>query len=251
MTLACPDSTDLAALPPGYGQYLGYVDGQWITVPELRKRFPAARIIGLTVTAAPLDATGIDCEPGNPDAAQSADWAAAKLAAVPGSRPVIYASVIGEPGYGMAAVLGELAKRGIARNQVRLLTAHYGHGEHICGPGTCGLLSTEADGTQWTDKFPGAGGALVDMSALRDDFFGVPTWTEAIVQQLPTVQQGMTGEGVRTAQGALVARHHEIAVDGIFGTETATAVRVEQSQAHIAVDGIVGQHTWPVLLGIA
>lgn len=250
MTLAMPDSINVAALPAGYGQYLGYADGNWPTAAELAHRFPAARRVILTVTGNTLECDGIDCEPQNPDARSSAAWAARKITTAPGFKPVIYASVTGTPGYGMPDVLHELAAHGIPRSSVRLLSAHYGAGEHICGPSTCNLISTPMDGTQWTDSYL----PNVDMSALSDGFFGTvpaPTWTEKIVQQLPTVQQGMTGEAVRTAQGALVARHHEIAIDGIFGTETATAVRTAQSQAHIAVDGVVGQQTWPVLLGVA
>jgi hypothetical protein len=55
---------------------------------------------------------------------------------------------------------------------VRLMTAHYGAGNHICGPATCNLVTVAADGTQWRDNAPGAGGSLVDESVLLDDFFG-------------------------------------------------------------------------------
>ena len=64
---------------------------------------------------------------------------------------------------------------------------------------------------------------------------------------------------VARVQGLLVACGHDIGssgphadgIDGVFGPETASAVRVMQSQAHITVDGVVGPQTWPVLLGIA
>lgn len=264
MTLAMPDSITPADLPPKYGQYLGYVDGKWPTVDDLRAAFPGAHIVGLTVTAATLNADGIDCEPGNPDAASAASWVADKLH-VSSGRPIIYASVIGSPGYGIPDVISELDLLGIAPGRVRLLAAHYGWkndanhadpaNEHICGPDTCKASGLPMDGTQWTDQFRTATGAAIDMSALRDDFFGSAppplTWTETLVQQLPTVQEGDTGEGVRTAQAALVARHYAPAIDGIFGPITRDYVRHAQQSAHIAVDGIVGQQTWPVLLGIA
>jgi hypothetical protein len=58
-----------------------------------------------------------------------------------------------------------------ARAAVRLWSAHYGLGEHICGPNSCGQLSIDADGTQWTST---AMGRNLDQSLLRTDFFGVP-----------------------------------------------------------------------------
>lgn len=76
------------------------------------------------------------------------------------------------------------------------------------------------------------------------------TFTELIVQELPTIQKGATGEPVRTAQSLCVARHHTIAIDGVFGTATESAVKAIQNGAHITADGIVGPQTWPVLMGV-
>ena len=272
MTLAMPDSIRSLDLPASYPAYLGYVDGFWPTIhgytddngtyqPPLAKLFPAAHLIGLTVTGSTLAADGIDCEPGNPDAASAAGWAGRKLGAAPGFRPVIYASVIGTPGYGMHDVLAHLGTLGIPRNSVRIHTAHYewktGTGadpanQHICGPGSCGLLPVAADGTQWTDVWPG-NSQVVDLSTLRDDFFGPPplTWTEKLVQQLPTLAQGSTGYHVRTVQFECGQQGHPTAVDGIYGTATAASVRAVQSAHHLAVDGVTGPQTWPVLLGVA
>src|SRR5262249_56233890 len=86
-----------------------------------------------------------------------------------GDGAMWYASVSNMTSSG--GVLPQLTARGIARSQVRLLSAHYGAGEHICGPGTCGLMSVDADGTQWTDQARGNGGSVIDASVLRDDFF--------------------------------------------------------------------------------
>lgn len=255
MTLAMPDSIRVNDLPPGYPAYLGYADGQWPTAQALAERFPTAHRVILTVTGTHFEADGIDIEPGNPSARDAAFWAEAKFTRQPGFRPVLYASVIGEPGYGMGEVLAELAARGIDRGRVRLLSAHYGAGEHICGPRTCGEISTDMDGTQWTNAARGLGGSVIDMSALRDDFFTGSTvlnWTEKMVRELPVVWQGMTGEAVRTVQGLCVARGWtSLVVDGVFGSRTEAAVRSEQMRGRVAVDGVVGPQTWPVLLGIA
>ena len=257
MTWAMPDSINVNDLPPGYSAYLGYADGNWPNAQALAERFPQARRIILTVTGTHLEADGVDIEPGNPDAPAGADWCARKLAAAPDSRPVLYASVAGVPGYGMGDVLRELGARGIAPARVRLLSAHYGAGEHVCGPATCKLVSIGMDGTQWTDAFAGVGGRLVDMSLLHADFFTAlpaPTVTETIVRELPLVRQGMTGEVVRTVQGLCNARDRQgmpLKIDGVFGWRTQAAVEFLQVDAHISQDGVVGPQTWPVLLGIA
>jgi len=171
MTLAMPDSIYPANLPPGYPAYLGYVDGHWPTYSQLETMFPAAYLIGLTVTGSTYHADGIDVEPGNPDAAHGAQWAAEKLNRTPASRPVIYASTVGTPGYGMVDIIPHLASLQVPLTKVRLLSAHYTSAAHICGPGTCGLISHPMDGTQWTDKHPGNSGSLIDMSVLLDSFF--------------------------------------------------------------------------------
>jgi len=250
--LHMPDSVRPRTLPFGYGQYLGYADGKYITAPALRELFPAARLVILTVTGRTLDADGIDCEPGNPDARAAVEWVVSKLATLPSQRPVIYAD-LGSPGYRMADILQEMELHRIARLAVRLLSAHYGHGPHVCGPLSCGQIDIEMDGTQWTNDFTGIG-ANVDMSLLRDDFWGpvppVPAWQEAMMQALPVVKLGSQGEQVRTVQGLCNARHVACTVDGEFGPDTQAAVETVQS-GKVPVDGVVGPQTWPVLMGVA
>lgn len=261
MTIAMPDSVSVADLPDGYDAYLGYTDGRFATAMTLRARFPAAELVLLTVTGEAPGATvhgarvslGTDAEPGDLNAASAARWAAAEKL---GEFPVIYASVQGAAGFGMHDVLAELAAAGIGRDEVRLLSAHYGSGPHICGPASCRLIDTEMDGTQWTSQFETAGmsGAtsFVDMSMLADNFFGLPqSETERLVTELGTVRQGMIGEAVRTVQGLCCARLGTLKVDGLFGPVTVTAVRTIQGRAHITADGIVGPQTWAVLLGVA
>lgn len=252
MTISMPDSIYTASLPGGYRAYLGYADGNWPTAAKIPPLFPGARVLSLTVLAGTLAADGVDVEPGNPNAASGAAWISRKLASAPASHPVAYADLASD-GYSMSDVLTELGRLGIARPKVRLLTAHYTGKAHICSPAACGTSFT-ADGTQWTNSFPGAGGSSIDMSLLNDDFFGatapVTSPAEDIMQQLPVVKQGQSGDAVRTVQALCGARGHATAVDGAFGPATVTAVKAVQTSAKIGVDGIVGPQTWPALLGV-
>lgn len=64
----------------------------------------------------------------------------------------------------------------------------------------------------------------------------------------PLMQEGSTGEDVRTVQYLLNAQGAALVVDGIFGPLTAGAVSAFQSAHGLAADGIVGDHTWPALI---
>jgi hypothetical protein len=258
MTIAMPDSVTVANLPDGYPAYLGYIDGRYNTAAELAKRFPAAELVLLTVDGSTRAAhgakvdPGVDSELGNLTAAGAVDWVMSAPTA--GLRPVIYASVIGSSGYGMPAVLHAMKVWGLERQEVRLLSAHYGDGPHICGPATCRLIDVPMDGTQWTTMFKGLNGSDVDMSMLADDFFGPPqSETERLVRELGIVRQGMTGEAVKTVQALCNARapHPVLTIDGVFGPSTHGVVVAIQQSAHLALDGVVGPLTWPVLLGVA
>ena len=64
----------------------------------------------------------------------------------------------------------------------------------------------------------------------------------------PLVQQGSTGEDVRTVQYLLTAQGHPTGVDGDFGPLTKIAVEAFQSSRGLGADGIVGPQTWPQLI---
>ena len=84
------------------------------------------------------------------------------------------------------SVLAVLGQAGIARARARLWTAHFGLGEHICGPHTCGALSIDADGTQWTSS---ARGLVLDQSLLLDNFFAPAPPTNQPLRR-PNCNQG-------------------------------------------------------------
>lgn len=79
----------------------------------------------------------------------------------------------------------------------------------------------------------------------------VENWMEAVINSLPTLHLGQTGEHVETLQGLLIARSHpEIKVNGVFGDSTMEAVKEVQDWGGLVPDGIVGPKTWPVLLRV-
>jgi len=248
MTLAMPDSVNVADLPGGYPAYLGYADGAFANAAQLRAAFPAARLVLLTVTGGTLECDGADVEKGDLEPDSAALWAKHKLAAYPQSRPVLYASI-----GSMMDVIIALGAEGVAPASVRLLSAHWGDGPHICGPDSCRLIGADMDGTQWTSQFKGLNASDIDMSMLQEDFFGTMTGeTEKMVNELGTVRQGDTGEAVKTVQALCNARLNDtLAIDGVFGGQTLSAVKFLQSSNKLKVDGVVGLKTWPVLLGVA
>jgi len=64
----------------------------------------------------------------------------------------------------------------------------------------------------------------------------------------PLVRRGDKVFPVRSLQQLLRARNHPVAVDGVFGPETESAVKAFQQSRGLAADGIVGPNTWPKLV---
>lgn len=63
----------------------------------------------------------------------------------------------------------------------------------------------------------------------------------------PKLRYGSRGSAVRTLQQGLNESGASLAVDGVFGSSTRSAVRSLQSAAGISVDGVVGPNTWKAL----
>ena len=63
----------------------------------------------------------------------------------------------------------------------------------------------------------------------------------------PTLRQGDSGDAVIELQQLLNAKGINIAIDGVFGEATRTAVVKFQQQNRIATDGVVGTQTWQAL----
>jgi peptidoglycan hydrolase-like protein with peptidoglycan-binding domain len=241
------DTSQNGQFPPGAAAYAAYVDGHEGDQPNyahVASAFPQARHLSITVFDADADAADIENGAMNPGDIPA--WHARQVARGI-TRPVIYASASTMND----EVLAVLRLAGIPRASTRLWTAHYGAGEHVCAPSSCGDLCIPADGTQWTDN---ALGRNLDQSLLNDDFFGTSpvstgvNWTEQIMQQLPELSQGATGTFVRTVQFQLGERGHPVPVDGEFGPVTDQTLRNVQSAFRVAVDGTVGPVTWGILI---
>ena len=103
------------------------------------------------------------------------------------------------------AIMQVLSQAKIGRGQVRLWSAHYGAGEHICGPASCKSISFEVDGTQWTSS---ALSRDLDQSLLQGNFFTTnPGVTEAELQS----GQLVNGRGALTAIAVPPGTAHHIA----------------------------------------
>ncbi len=72
--------------------------------------------------------------------------------------------------------------------------------------------------------------------------------TTATISPWPLVREGDQQHPVQTLQYLLRARGHTLTVDGTFGPATEAAVRAFQQQRGLAVNGIVGPHTWSALI---
>lgn len=155
--LRMADSIYPQNLPVGMDAYAGYDNGRWADFPAIAAAHPGAHLLDFSVFLTDLG-TGGDDETGDMTDAQMVGWLRERLAAGVW-RPVGYKSVSGIP-----ALAAAWAAAGIPRRKYRLLAAHYGAGQHICGPATCGC-PVQCDGAQWIDH----GGW--DESLLAVDFF--------------------------------------------------------------------------------
>lgn len=167
MTISMADSAESKALPAGLAAYASYVDGGIGDQPNHARvlaAFPSAHHLSIALSVS-HDADALDVEPLAASPGDVTGWIQRQHARGI-ARPCVYASVSTM----RDKIIPVIAAGAVAGWDPRLWTAHYGQGEHICGPHTCGELPTDADGTQWTDAYRTPGG-VVDMSVLADDFF--------------------------------------------------------------------------------
>lgn len=162
------DSVTLGTVPDNAYALAGYTSGYWPTYEPMVQQFPklakAGRIVSIAVNVE-HDAMCLDVEPGDASPDQVVGWVERQMARGV-KRPIIYTSISG-----MQDIVDRLAKAGIGRHEVRLWSAHYSHGEHLCGP-QCNArinfgFTDIVDATQWTSN---ALGRNLDQSVCEDDF---------------------------------------------------------------------------------
>src|SRR5580693_3572929 len=175
--------------PPGAAAYAAYVDGNLGNQPNyayIVAAFPKAQHLSVALFSN-NDADTLDVEPGASVPSDVPAWYDAQRKRGI-QRPCVYASASTMN----TEILPVLSGAGIARNTVRLWTAHYEVGEHICGPDSCGALSINADGTQWTPNAVVDGVALdLDQSLLLENFFT----TDSTVTTEAELQSGQLNNG--------------------------------------------------------
>lgn len=163
------DDVNVALIPAGAGIVFYYVDGKFKNGAAAAAKFPHAQLVGIAVNSAD-DADVLDVETGDATIADVYGWLTRQIARKV-YRPVIYTSVSN-----VDALMLTMNFNKFARGSYRLWSAHYGAGQHICGPDSCKLTKTEVDWTQWTDSY---NGASLDASLLSDDPFGPAPATAA------------------------------------------------------------------------
>lgn len=148
------DAVTVSNIPSGARAVAGYVNGAFTTFPKLKVLFPHARRLSIAVNSS-ADADILDIERGDATIADAVGW---------------YRRKSTNRGFYIGAaeanqLINALAAASIHRDDYLLWTAHW-DGEHICGPGSCGVVSSDADGTQWTTH-----NETVDESKLKRGFF--------------------------------------------------------------------------------
>jgi hypothetical protein len=225
--------------PAGAAAYAAYVDGGLGNQPNyayIVSAFPHAEHLSIALFASD-NADVLDVEPGAAVPSDIPGWYARQVARGI-QRPVIYASASAMND----EILPVLSQAGIARAKTRLWSAHYGLGQHICGPRSCGQLSVDADGTQWTSS---AMGLVLDQSLLLDNFFtNDPAVTEAELQS----GQLNTGNGAVTVIAVPPGTAHRVAfaIDNHAQNVPVARLRVAFYDTHwqvhpdVVVDGSKG-----------
>lgn len=165
MTLVMFDSVDVSQLPSGDYAYAGYVNGRYQTFQSVVRSFPGKPLLSIAVTSG-ADAECLDVEKGDATNADAPAWVKRQIGRGV-EKPVVYTSASN-----VDPLLSVLARAGLGRSSVRLWAAHYGAGEHICGPNSCRACREDVDGTQWNNR---ALGRNLDQSILTDSFFTQPT----------------------------------------------------------------------------
>lgn len=233
--------------PPGAQAYAAYVDGSIGNQPNyayIVTTFPKAFHLSIALFASD-NADTLDVEPGAAAPSDVPAWyARQKKRGI--QRPCVYASASTMTDN----ILPVLSHANISRSAVRLWSAHYGLGEHICGPNSCRAVPIEVDGTQWTSN---ALGLVLDQSLLQENFFTTDSTviTEAELQsgQLNPGKNGLTAISVPPGTAHHIAFGCDNGVQGQPPARLRVAIKAEGPGWHVEnnveVDGTKGLKVVP------
>lgn len=245
----------------GYDTQVGANSGiEWTTAQFARHAlpYPAAHIDQDPAASDPL-ADWLDVEAGAANEREIVDWLMRaqndyRTDARPGQRwPGLYMS---ESNVSGAVTILEHAGNAILK-PVPFWVANYSIGLDEASRRVASAIGPyPAWGYQYTDL--GLGGvADADVFLLEwvTSFKGPVTpppanWTDILMQELPTLQQGNTtpDQDVRDLQGLLNSWAIPVKIDGYFGPLTHGAVTKFQQSKGLTPDGVVGEATWQKLL---
>lgn len=133
------DSLTEGAIPPNPFAVLGYPDGEFQNYDWLVSEYPNAHHLAMA-TQPTTRARGLDVESGDATTDDIPGW----LTNFAEPNPVLY---------GPASTMEAIQAAANHRKDVFYLSAHIGHGEHICSPAVCGYPA--ANGTQWDFTYLG------------------------------------------------------------------------------------------------
>ncbi|UQN09108.1 N-acetylmuramoyl-L-alanine amidase [Deinococcus sp. QL22] len=111
------------------------------------------------------------------------------------------------------------------------------------------LLRARGQGGSVDGNYGSGTGSLVSafqtsVGLTPDALVGSATWEKLIL----TVRRGNTEDAVQAVQSQLRSRGFAVAVDGVFGAGTESAVQSFQSSQGLGADGIAGPNTWVALV---
>ena len=229
MTRTMYDAVTVGNIPQSATMVAGYVDGNYKTVPALRRRFPKAKIVTITVLGGDLTANVVDIETGDCTPASGVAWAKRRLAA--GYHPTLYMNASTWP-----AVKAEVHRQGLD-GKVSYWVAQYDNHP---------VIPAGAVAKQYIDHGPH--GENVDISVVADYWPGVdpkPTPKPAAPTYVyrRTLRIGMVGSDVTQLKVRLRYLGYSSIPGPIFGRGLDASVRAFQKNHRLAVDGVVGPIT--------
>lgn len=253
------DSETPAAIPPGAEIVAAYVDGQWPDFDQLVALHPDAKHVSITVEGAAGAMVG-DLEVPNfhsttmeQCADNGARWAKSEITA--GRRPTLYYS---RANAGIVATA--LSANGVAAADVDFWVADWTGQPHLIAGTVATQYASPGTGSggnydlsETNGVWPVVSGGTPGPAPVPEPVPPGPAPAPAPSPQPsggfmpPTLQTGSFSGAVKNLQRLLNVHSAGLAVDGVFGPATETAVKHFQQVFHLSVDGIVGPATWTAL----